>query len=188
MSISLKEPKKKKEDYNSLEVTKEKDDDVLEVLLPEFTNAHEHFGDGGYRAAILGFSDGMISNLLLILGVQFALEEADGEEASSIIVTGTSGLIASAFSMGIGEWISMKNQSEALQAEFQTQEEHLNKYWKEESEHFLKLLGDHAISESTLQLVENDLNNAPKDKVVELHLKLELGIDVNDTGNPEKAA
>ena len=36
---------------------------------------HRDLGDGGYRAAIMGFTDGLVTNLCLILGVQFALED-----------------------------------------------------------------------------------------------------------------
>jgi len=150
-------------------------------------NIHENFGDGGFRAAILGLSDGMISNLLLILGVQFALEEADGEPAY-IIETGISGLVASAFSMGIGEWITMTNQAEALRAEIETEREHLDKYWDQETNTLYNIFKDHGISNETQKLIKQDMLNAPKDKVIELHLKMELGIDPNDVGNALKAA
>ena len=143
-------------------------------------------GDGGFRAAILGFSDGMISNLLLILGVQFALEEADGE-AAYIIETGISGLVASTISMGIGEWIAMTNECEALKAEIEVERKHLDKYWDQESKTLYDIFRDHGISKETLKKMEKDLSIAPKDKVIDLHLKMELGIDMNDVGNPAKA-
>mmetsp|Transcript_24767 Transcript_24767/g.39330 ORF Transcript_24767/g.39330 Transcript_24767/m.39330 type:complete len:289 (-) Transcript_24767:19-885(-) len=200
MSTALKDSANEtKKDYKTLEVAEEggeagaagrslKSDQYLEVLIPEFTNPHKNLGDGGFRAAILGFSDGMVSNLLLILGVQFAFEEADGEVATSIVTTGFSGLVASAFSMGIGEWISMKNEGEALKAEVITETQHLDKYWDQEMTEFLHILEGHGISKETLNMVEADLKDAPKEKVVDFHLKLELGIDAEDVGNPLKAA
>eukprot|EP01084_Bolivina_argentea_P136531 240452_1 len=148
-----------------------------------FANPHSHFGDGGFRAAILGFGDGLISNLLLIIGVRFA-----SDDPSHLVITGFEGLVASSFSMCVGEWISMKNQSEALKAEAITEANHLKKYWKQESEHLMEILGEHGISLKTQQLIEKDLRNAPLDKVVNFHLMMEMGIDPNDTGNPMKAA
>mmetsp|Transcript_99573 Transcript_99573/g.121790 ORF Transcript_99573/g.121790 Transcript_99573/m.121790 type:complete len:293 (+) Transcript_99573:75-953(+) len=149
-------------------------------------NIHENFGDGGFRAAILGLSDGMISNLLLILGVQFALEEADNKPAY-IIETGISGLVASTISMGIGEWIAMTNECEALKAEIEVERKHLDKYWDQESTTLRNIFRDHGISTETLNKMKRDLNNAPKDKVVDLHLKMKLGIDADDVGSPLKA-
>merc|ERR1719245_1892942 len=129
----------------------------------------------------------MISNLLLILGIQFAFE-GENEEAASIIITGFAGLVASALSMGIGEWISMKNQSEALEAELITESEHLEKYPQQEAEEFMNVLSEYGLSTSTIAAIDADLKEAPRERVVDFHLKLELCIDTEDTGNPEKAA
>ena len=116
---------------------------------------------------------GMISNLLLILGIQFAFEgEADGEEAASMITTGFAGLVASSLSMGIGEWISMKNQSEALKAEKITETEHMQKYPNEEAEEFRNVLAEYGLSTSTISMIDADLKEAPRERVVDFHLKL----------------
>jgi VIT1/CCC1 family predicted Fe2+/Mn2+ transporter len=62
---------------------------------------------GGARAAVLGVNDGLVTNLCLILAVAGA-----SIGASEIRVAGLASLIAGAFSMAAGEWISVKSQVE----------------------------------------------------------------------------
>jgi hypothetical protein len=60
-------------------------------------------GDGGLRAAVFGFLDGLVSNLCLILGVYSAVESGD-TSVRTLLVTGIAGLMAGAASMSSGEW------------------------------------------------------------------------------------
>lgn len=66
---------------------------------------------GGFRAAVFGANDGLVSNLALVLGVM-----ASGVEPHIVLITGISGLLSGALSMGAGEFISVKSQSELLEA------------------------------------------------------------------------
>ncbi|MBT5319705.1 MAG: rubrerythrin family protein [Chloroflexi bacterium] len=62
---------------------------------------------GSLRAAVLGINDGLVSNFSLVMGV------AGGTDDSNIVLlAGVAGLFAGAFSMGAGEWISMRSQKE----------------------------------------------------------------------------
>ena len=65
---------------------------------------------GGARAAVLGVNDGLVSNLCLILGVAGA-----SSTASAVRIAGLASLVAGAFSMAAGEWISVRSQVELLQ-------------------------------------------------------------------------
>lgn len=67
---------------------------------------------GTFRAAIFGANDGLVSNLALILGIG-----ASGASNSTIILTGSAGLLAGALSMGAGEYVSIRSQLELLHAE-----------------------------------------------------------------------
>lgn len=66
---------------------------------------------GNFRAAVFGANDGLVSNLALVLGVGAA-----GVSNSVILLTGVSGLLAGALSMGAGEFISVRSQRELLDA------------------------------------------------------------------------
>lgn len=66
---------------------------------------------GTFRAAVFGANDGLVSNLALVLGVA-----ASGMEPHVVLLTGVSGLLAGALSMGAGEWVSVRSQRELLDA------------------------------------------------------------------------
>jgi VIT1/CCC1 family predicted Fe2+/Mn2+ transporter len=66
---------------------------------------------GTFRAAVFGANDGLVSNLALVLGVS-----GGGAAASTVLLTGISGLLAGALSMGAGEFISVRSQRELLDA------------------------------------------------------------------------
>src|SRR5699024_4780741 len=66
---------------------------------------------GNSRAALFGADAGLVSTLALVLGVGAA-----GVSSSVILLTGVSGLLAGALSMGAGEYISVRSQRELLEA------------------------------------------------------------------------
>ena len=72
------------------------------------------------RAAILGANDGIVSTASLIAGVAAA-----GASASSILVTGTAGLVAGAMSMAAGEYVSVSSQGDAEKADVELEKRHL---------------------------------------------------------------
>jgi len=66
---------------------------------------------GHFRAAVFGANDGLVSNLALVLGVV-----GSGVDTSYVLLTGISGLLAGALSMGAGEYVSVCSQRELLEA------------------------------------------------------------------------
>ena len=87
------------------------------VLRPHpgpVSDADRNTGLGGksgtLRAAIFGANDGPVSNLSLFMGVA-------GASVSNhvILLAGVGGLLAGAFSMGAGEYVSMKVQRELFE-------------------------------------------------------------------------
>ena len=66
---------------------------------------------GTFRAAVFGANDGLVSNLALVLGVS-----ASGVPSHVVLLTGISGLLAGALSMGAGEYVSVRSQRELLEA------------------------------------------------------------------------
>ena len=66
---------------------------------------------GTFRAAVFGANDGLVSNLALVLGVI-----GGGLGQRAVLLTGLSGLLAGALSMGAGEFISVRSQRELLDA------------------------------------------------------------------------
>ncbi len=65
---------------------------------------------GGARAAVLGVNDGLVTNVCLILAVAGAMATA-----GDVRIAGFASLIAGAFSMAAGEWVSVRSQVELYQ-------------------------------------------------------------------------
>ena len=66
---------------------------------------------GTLRAIIFGVSDGLVSNLSLVMGVAGASSGRSG----FVLLAGIAGLLAGAFSMAAGEYISMQSQRELFE-------------------------------------------------------------------------
>jgi VIT1/CCC1 family predicted Fe2+/Mn2+ transporter len=62
---------------------------------------------GGASAAVLGVNDGLVTNVSLILAVAGA-----SATAGSVRLAGFASLVAGAFSMAAGEWVSVRSQVE----------------------------------------------------------------------------
>ena len=72
------------------------------------------------RAAVLGGNDGLVSNLSLVMG-------ASGASLSSrtVLITGVAGLLAGAFSMAMGEWISVQSSRELNERQLKIEAEEI---------------------------------------------------------------
>src|SRR4029077_17181748 len=79
-----------------------------------FEHHHRNIQGGAARAAVFGVSDGLVSNVALILGVAGA-----HPTASVVRLAGLAGLVGGAFSMAVGEYISMRAQRELLERELE---------------------------------------------------------------------
>ena len=75
----------------------------------DLANRIEQVARGGARAGVLGINDGLVTNICLILGVAGA-----SASAGNVRLAGFASLIAGAFSMAAGEWVSVRSQAELL--------------------------------------------------------------------------
>jgi hypothetical protein len=93
---------------------------------------HRHRGvesGGNLRAAVFGVNDGLISNASLILGVAGA--SADN---AIILLSGAAGLMAGAFSMAAGEYVSVRSQREMYEYQIGLERDELEHYPEAEAE------------------------------------------------------
>lgn len=88
-------------------------------LLSKFESRHKSVGGNALRAAVLGANDGLVSNMSLVMGVAGA-----AVSNSTILLTGSAGLLAGAISMALGEWLSVQSSKELYenQIALETQE------------------------------------------------------------------
>src|SRR6188474_3456570 len=89
---------------------------VEDRSLPEASEPHETRANSVLRPIVFGANDGLVSNLALVMGVAGATSDN-----GIIVLAGVAGLLAGAFSMGVGEYVSVQSQRELLdyQLEFQ---------------------------------------------------------------------
>src|SRR5436309_11296768 len=81
-------------------------------IAPRPEHHHRNVDRGTARAAVFGVSDGLVSNVSLILGV------AGADPGAGIVrLAGLAGLISGAISMAAGEFVSMRAQTELFERE-----------------------------------------------------------------------
>ncbi len=143
---------------------------------------HRNIARGSYRAAVFGVSDGLVSNVALILGVAGA---SSGQEL--VRVAGIAGLIAGAVSMAAGEYVSMQAQRELLERELEMERQEHARNPEHEVEELAEIYESRGVAQDTaLEMAANIM--ADPEKALEVHAREEMGIDPNELGNPLLAA
>jgi VIT1/CCC1 family predicted Fe2+/Mn2+ transporter len=131
---------------------------------------------------VFGVSDGLVSNLALILGVAGA-----HPGAGLVRLAGLAGLIAGSFSMAAGEYVSMRAQRELLERELDLERSEIRR-WPDAERRELALLYERRGLEPNLA---EDLAAAmmrDPDRALDAHAREELGIDPTELGSPWQAA
>ena len=143
---------------------------------------HRQISGGWFRAAIFGISDGLVTNVSLILGF------AGANPGHSVIrLAGLAGLVAGGFSMGSGEYLSMKAQKELLESEIEKERQALLDNPLEEQQELRQIFIDRGIEEELADRLSIDLMRDP-DLALRTHTREELGVDPSATGSPWMAA
>lgn len=143
---------------------------------------HRDITGGGARAAVFGVSDGLVSNMALILGVAGA-----HPSAQFVRVAGIAGLIGGALSMAIGEYVSMKAQRELFEREIAKEANEIKRRPDAERRELVQLYRKKGVPQ---QVAENFAEYIMKDPELALntHAQEELGIDPSSIGSPMLAA
>lgn len=132
------------------------------------------------RAAVLGANDGIVSVSSIILGV------AGANASRGVIFTaGLAGLVAGAFSMAVGEYVSVSSQRDTERAFIAREKRRLRDDPKHELDGLADVYRQKGLSQKTAQLVAKELS--AKDALA-AHLEAELQLDENDLNNPFQAA
>lgn len=144
------------------------------------------FGVGGksgaLRAAIFGVNDGLVSNLSLIMGVSGA-----ALENRFIVLAGVAGLLAGAFSMGWGEFVSMKSQRELFERLLHLEAHELATEPEEEHQELRQIYERRGYPPELAQQVTDVVMKDPA-VALETHAREELGLDPEELGSPWGAA
>lgn len=145
---------------------------------PLVEHQHRDVQGGAARAAVFGVSDGLVSNVSLILGV------AGASPAPGVVrLAGLAGLIAGAFSMGSGEYVSMKAQRELLLRELAIEEREIARHPDAERHELAAIYRERGITPDVAERLAAELHRDPG-LALQAHARDELGIDPNQLGSP----
>jgi len=137
---------------------------------------------GALRAAVFGVNDGLVSNFSLVMGV------AGGTSDESIVLlAGVAGLVAGAFSMASGEWVSVRSQRELYENELRIEREELRAFPEEEREELELIYQAKGVEPEEAKAVVDHIMSRP-DVALDTLAREELGLNPGSLGSPWVAA
>jgi VIT1/CCC1 family predicted Fe2+/Mn2+ transporter len=148
----------------------------------EVHHDHRDVTGGWLRPAVFGAMDGLISNFSLISG--FA-----GASASRhlVILSGLGGLVAGAFSMAVGEYVSVASQGDLARAEIEVERYELRHNAAAEQAELAELYISRGVDRALALEVSKQLSRDPE-QALEIHSREELGVSAGDLPSPYVAA
>jgi len=147
------------------------------------TPPHQHrdLRGGGARAAVFGVSDGLVTNVSLVLGM------AGANPGGSIVrLAGVAGLIAGSFSMAAGEYVSMTAQRELMERELEVERRSLRHSPEGEAAELRGMYVRRGIDPVVATDMVNEVMQDPE-LALETHAREELGITTQGLGSPWQA-
>ena len=140
---------------------------------------HDHNESVGWlRPAVFGMMDGLVSNFALIAGV------GGGHGSHSVVVlTGTAGLVAGAFSMASGEYISVQSQNESTSREVEIERRELHRNPDAELEELTQVYIDRGVDPITSASVAAQISQDPAQALL-VHSLNELGLNPEELPSP----
>jgi VIT1/CCC1 family predicted Fe2+/Mn2+ transporter len=139
---------------------------------------HRDVSGGWLRPTVFGAVDGLVTNASLIAGVG-----GGGVSAHTIVLTGLAGLVAGAFSMGTGEYVSVTNQNELVHAEVALERDMHDRFPEQEHAELAERFTTYGADPDTARRMAEAVSQDP-DRALWLHARDELGVDPHDLPSP----
>ena len=143
---------------------------------------HRTDRSGSLRAGVFGVSDGLVSNTALVMG--FA---GSGSSRSAILLAGVAGLLAGAFSMAAGEYVSMSSQREMYQREIALEAQEVAEKPEEERAELVLLYRAKGLDRKEAERLADRIMANPE-VALDTLAREELGLDPDELGSPWLAA
>jgi len=144
---------------------------------------HQSGGAGNaLRAGVFGVNDGLVSNAALIYGVAGA-----AQEPSIILLTGVAGLLAGAFSMAAGEYVSVRSQREMFEYQIGLERDELETYPDEEAAELALIYAAKGMDPVEARRLADTLMQDPA-RALDTLAREELGLNPDELGSPWVAA
>jgi VIT1/CCC1 family predicted Fe2+/Mn2+ transporter len=145
-------------------------------ILAKLEGRHQSVGGNAMRAAVLGANDGLVTNLSLIMGVAGASVGPKG-----IIIAGIAGLLAGAFSMALGEWLSVQSSRELNQRQVDIETEEMENSPEEEMLELALIYQSKGMEKGEAEkMAQKVFEN--KESAIDTLVREELGLDSQELG------
>ncbi len=152
----------------------------------ELAAIRRHHGSSGrsgsLRAAVFGVNDGLVSNFSLVLGM--AAADLGGHV---VVLAGVAGLVAGAFSMAAGEYVSMRVQREILESALDMERREIEEEPEAERQEIAVILRAQGVPPEDAERISGLVMEDPA-VALDLMARQELGLDPDELGSPLGAA
>ncbi len=143
---------------------------------------HRRGTSGTLRATVFGVSDGLVSNTSLVMG--FAGAQTEGK---FVLLAGLAGLLAGAFSMAAGEYVSMRAQRELFERQIELERDELAVAPEEERRELALIYRAKGVPQEEAEAMADRLMASPE-SALDTMVREELGLDPGELGSPWGAA
>jgi VIT1/CCC1 family predicted Fe2+/Mn2+ transporter len=148
------------------------------ALVAGWSHGHRDVSGGWLRPTVFGAVDGLVTNASLIAGLG-----GGGVSAHTIVLTGAAALVAGAFSMGTGEYISVTNQNELVHAEVALERQMLARFPAAEEEELAGYFREYGADPETAARMAAAVSSDPS-TALRVHTREELGVDHTELPSP----
>ncbi len=148
------------------------------ALAAGWSHRHRDVSGGWLRPTVFGAVDGLVTNASLIAGLG-----GGGAPARIVILTGAAALVAGAFSMGTGEYVSVTNQNELVLAEVATERTMLARFPAAEQAELADTFAGYGADAETAARMAAAVSRDP-DTALRVHTREELGVDPFELPSP----
>lgn len=143
---------------------------------------HRNVTGGAARAAVFGVSDGLTTNVALILGV------ASAHPAAGVVrLAGLAGLVGGSFSMAAGEWVSMRAQTELVERELAIERSAIADAPERERRELAAIYRAQGVDGKVADAMAGQVMADPE-LALEVHAREEMGLNPGSLGSPTQAA
>lgn len=149
-----------------------------DAVAAGWSHRHRDVSGGWLRPTVFGAVDGLVTNASLIAGVG-----GGGVSSHAVILTGLAGLVAGAFSMGTGEYVSVTNQNELVHAEVAVERAMHRRFPAAERAELAETFRGYGADSETAQRMAEAVSADPE-TALRVHTRDELGVDPDELPSP----
>ena len=148
------------------------------ALRAGWSHGHRDVSGGWLRPTVFGAVDGLVTNASLIAGLA-----GGGVSTHTVVLSGAAALVAGAFSMGTGEYISVTNQNELVHAEVALERTMLARFPAAEQDELAGYFRGYGADPDTAARMAAAVSADP-DTALHVHTREELGLDHGELPSP----